>query len=117
MNRREDFLAAKIDRSREAPKSKLARDARRTFLRATARQNIAAMIADLDSQDRAAILGDTLDMVAESLRLCVSPSDAMTAFSSRAADIGASLKLPRAIASARAEQLFAPKAANDGDAQ
>jgi hypothetical protein len=113
MNRREDFLASKIDRSREAPKSKLARDARRSFLRATARENIAAMIADLESQDRAAILCDTLDMVAESLRLCVSPSDAMTAFSSRAADIGASLKLPRAIASARAEQLFAPKAAND----
>jgi hypothetical protein len=112
MNRREDFMASKIDRSREAPKSKLARDARRTFLRATARQNIAAMIAGLDPQDRAAILCDTLDMVAEALRLCVSPSDAMTAFSSRAADIGASLKLPRAIASARAEQLFA-KAAND----
>lgn len=116
MNRREDFVAAKIDRSREAPKSKLARDARRTFLRATARQNIAAMIADLDSLDRAAILGDTLDMVAESLRLCVSPSDAMTAFSSRAADIGASLKLPRAIASARAEQLFAKPANDDGRA-
>lgn len=111
---RESYIVDRIDRSREAPKARAARSARATFLRMTARQTVKTMLADIeDPAERAMILGDTLDMVAESLRLVVSPSDAMTAFSSRAADIGASLKLPRAIASARADQLFAPKAAND----
>lgn len=112
MTARESYLVDRIDRRREAPKAKAARSARAAFLRMTARQTVKAMLADLEPEDHAAILGDTLDIVAESLRLVASPSDAMTAFSSRAADIGASLKLPRAIASARAEQLFA-KAAND----
>lgn len=109
---REQYLVDRIDRRKEAPAARAARSARATFLRMTARQTVKAMLADLDPNERAAILCDTLDMVAEHLIPALGRVEAMTAFNSRAADIGGPLKLGRAIASARAEQLFA-KAAND----
>lgn len=111
---REQYLVERIDRSREAPAAKAIRTQRAMFLRMQARRNVTALLADIeDPQERAAILCDTLDMVAEKLWPILGRVEAMTAFNSRATDIGGPLKLGRAIASARAEQLFAPKAAND----
>lgn len=69
-----------------------------------------AMLADLEPSERAMILGDTLDMVAEHLRPILGRVEAATAFNSRATDICGPLKLTKAVACARAEQLFA----NDG---
>lgn len=111
---REQYLVERIDRSREAPQAKAVRTQRAMFLRMTARQTVTAMLADIeDPNERAAILCDTLDMVAENLHPILGRVEAMTAFNSRATDIGGPLKLGRAIAEARAEQLFAPKPAND----
>ncbi|HYC66664.1 hypothetical protein [Brevundimonas sp.] len=112
MTAREQYLIERIDRSKEAPASKAARSARAMFLRMTARQTVKAMLTELDPQERAAILCDTLDMVAENLHPIIGRVEAMTAFNSRAADIGGPLKLNRAVAAARAEQLFA-KPANE----
>jgi hypothetical protein len=106
-------MAERIDRSREAPQAKAIRTQRAMFLRMQARRTVTAMLADIeDPQERAAILCDTLDMVAEHLHPILGRVEAMTAFNSRATDIGGPLKLGRAIANARAEQLFRP-AAND----
>lgn len=111
---REQYLVERIDRSREAPQAKAIRTQRAMFLRMQARRTVTALLADIeDPQERAAILCDTLDMVAEHLHPILGRVEAMTAFNSRATDIGGPLKLGRAIANARAEQLFAPKAAND----
>lgn len=114
MSRNQSWIADKIDRSREAPRARAARSARDMQLRMTARLTIKTMLDAIeDPRERAAILCDTLDMVAEHLHPILGRVEAMTAFNSRATDIGGPLKLPRAIAAARAEQLFAPKAAND----
>jgi len=114
MSGRERYLVDRIDRRREAPASKAARSARAMFLRMQARRTITAMLAEVEEpQDRAAILCDVLDMVAEHLHPILGRVEAMTAFNSRATDIGGPLKLHRAVAAARAEQLFAPKPAND----
>ena len=113
-NGKENYLVDRIDRRREAPASKAARSARAMFLRMQARRTVSAMLAEIeDPQERALILCDTLDMVAEQLHPVLGRVEAMTAFNSRATDIGGPLKLTRAVAAARAEQLFAPKPAND----
>lgn len=118
---RENYLVERIDRSREAPAAKAVRTQRAMYLRMTARQTIIAMVKELEPQERAAILEDTLDMVAEQLHPIIGRVEAATAFNSRAADICGPLKLGRAIASARAEQLFTRAAnedhANDGGAK
>lgn len=114
MNAKQTWIADRIDRRREAPKVKAARSARTMFLRMLARRTITEMLRDIeDRNERALILGDILDMVAESLHPILGRVEAATAFNSRAAEICGPLKLPRAIAAARAEQLFT-KAANDG---
>lgn len=106
MNRAEDFHIEKLDRRREAPASKAARSARAMFLRMTARQTVKTMLADLEPQERAAILCDTLDMVAEALWPIMGRVEAMTAFNSRATDIGGPLKLNAAIKNAAAHQAY-----------
>lgn len=114
MNGKQTWIADRIDRSREAPPSKAARTRRAMFLRMLARKTVSDLLAQIeDPQERAAIMGDVLDMVAEHLHPILGRVEAMTAFNSRASDIGGPLKLGRAIANARAEQLFT-KAANDG---
>lgn len=114
MSGRERYLVDRIDRRREAPAAKAARSARAMFLRMKARRMITAMLAEIEEpQDRAALLCDTLDMVAEHLHPILGRVEAMTAFNSRATDIGGPLKLTRAVAAARAEQLFAKRPAND----
>jgi len=115
-NGKENYLVDRIDRRREAPASKAARSARAMFLRMTARQTITAMLADLEPQERAAILCDTLDMVAEHLHPILGRVEAMTAFNSRATDIGGPLNVNRAVAAARAEQLFSKRPANEDHA-
>jgi uncharacterized protein (DUF3084 family) len=113
MNGKQDWMAGHIDRRREAPATKAARSARAMFLRMQARRTVAEMITDLEPNEQATILCDALDMVAEQLHPRIGRVEAATAFNSRAADICGPLKLSRAIASARAEQLFGPKPAND----
>lgn len=114
MNGKQTWIADRIDRSREARQAKAIRTQRAMFLRMLARKTVTDLLAQIeDPQERAAILCDTLDMVAEHLHPILGRVEAMTAFNSRATDIGGPLKLGRAIAAARAEQLFAPKAAND----
>lgn len=116
-NGKQNWMAERLDRSKEAPAAKAARSARTTQIRAEARADLRRNLARyLTPEERAAYLCDTLDMVAEHLHPILGRVEAMTAFNSRATDIGGPLKLNRAIATARAEQLFAKRPANEDHA-
>tara|TARA_R110002051_G_scaffold316556_3_gene396346 strand:+ start:1536 stop:1904 length:369 start_codon:yes stop_codon:yes gene_type:complete len=118
-NGTQNWIAAKIDRAREAGPTKAARTARAMFLRMEARKTITAMLAEIEEPaERAAILKDVLDMVAENLHPLTGRVEAATAFNSRATDICATFKLGGAIKRAAAEHAFARmSAANDGGDQ
>jgi len=116
MNGKQEWIAQKIDRAREAPRAKAARTARAMFLRMEARKTITAMLADIEEPaERAIILKDVLDMVAENLHPITGRVDAATSFNSRATDICATFRLTGAVKRAAAEHAFARmSAANDG---
>jgi hypothetical protein len=111
-NAKQTWMAERIDRSREAPKVKADRTARAMYIRMEARKLITRAANDFDGKERAMLLCDVLDIVAEQLHPIIGRVEAATAFNSRATDICGPLKLNRAIAVARAEQLFT-RAAND----
>ncbi|CAN7171544.1 hypothetical protein [Brevundimonas sp. LjRoot202] len=112
---RENYLVDRIDRRREAPKAKAERTARAMTIRMEARKLLTAA-NDYEPDERAAFLGDVLDVVAEQLHPLIGRVEAATAFNSRAADICAAFKLGSAVKNAAAEQAFAKltRAANDG---
>jgi len=116
-NGKQTWIAERIDRSREAPAAKALRSQRAMTLRMTARKTVKTMLDAIDDpQERAAVLCDTLDMVAEHLYPIMGRVEAATAFNARAADICATFRLGRAVKNAAAEHAFArlTKAANDG---
>ena len=112
VNSKENYLVERLDRSREAPAAKAMRTRRAMFLRMQARRAVDAMLRELEADEQAIILRDALDVIGERLHPTIGRVEAATAFNAVAADICAHLKLPRAIAIARAEQVFA-RAAND----
>lgn len=116
VNSKENYLIDRIDRSKESPAAKAMRTRRAMFLRMQARRAVDAMLRELEPDEQAIILRDALDVIGERLHPTIGLVEAATAFNAVAADICAHLKLPRAIAAARAEQLFT-KAANDGGTQ
>lgn len=117
MNSKQSWIADRIDRAKEAPATKAARSARATQIRSEARADMRRNLTRYATpEERAAYLCDTLDMVAEHLYPILGRVEAMTAFNSRATDIGGPLKLTRAVAVARAEQLFAKRSANEDHA-
>lgn len=115
MSSREQYLVERIDRAKEAPAAKAERSRREMYLRMQARRTVRDMLADLDPQEQAIILRDTLDMVGEQLHPIIGRVEAATSFNAVAADICAIFRLPRAIKNAAAEHAFAKltKAAND----
>ena len=116
MNGKQEWIAQRIDRKREAPQAKAARAARATVLRLRARQHIAALMVEIETpEEQAQILRDVLDMVAEQLHPRMGRVEAATAFNARAADICVTFRLDRAVKNAAAEHAFArmTKAAND----
>ena len=112
---REDYLARTIDRKREASSTKAARSARQMFVRMLARQRLTAALAEVEPEERAALIYDVLDVAGEQLHPLVGRVEAATRFNAVAADICASLRLPKAIARASADQAFdkLTQAAND----
>jgi hypothetical protein len=113
MSAREDYIIDRIDRSKESPQAKAMRTRRAMHLRMLARRTVDTMLRDLEPEEQAIILRDALDVAGERLHPILGRVEAATAFNAVASDICAHLKLPRAIAAARAEQLFT-KAATDG---
>ena len=115
MSRREKYLVERIDRTRENAVSKQARSSRATYLRMSARRTINDLMRDLpDPVDRAAILGDLIDIAAEHRWPILGKVETATALNSVAADVCATFRLPRAIKNAAAEHAWArATAAND----
>lgn len=116
MSSREQYLVERIDRAREAPKAKAERTQRAMYLRMQARRTVTALLADLACPtERAAILGDLIDVAAEHRHPLIGRVETATALNSVAADVCATFRLPRALKSAAAEHAFARlTAANDG---
>jgi hypothetical protein len=116
MTRRENYMVEKIDRAREAPAIKAERQRRAMYLKAQARRAVTSILADIECADeRAAILGDLIDVAAEYRWPILGRVETATALNSVAADVCAVFRLPRAIKNAAAEQAFAKltRAAND----
>lgn len=108
-------MVERIDRAKEAPGIKAERSRREMHLRMQARRTVTAMLADLEPNERATILRDTLDMVGEQLHPLIGRVEAATSFNAVAADICAIYRLPRAIKNAAAEHAWSrATAANDG---
>lgn len=116
MSKREDFLNARIDRSRESVEAKQARTSRATFLRMMARRIIKALMHDItDPKEQAEILGDVIDIAAEYRWPLIGRVETATALNVVAADVCAIYRLPKAVKNAAAEHAFARlTAANDG---
>lgn len=111
MTRREDFLVGKIDRTRERQESKDARAARQAALQERASALLLCEIANLPANDHA----DFSECLAVATRLqLVRLHGEQTAavILSREAGVAGRNLLPRKIAAAEAERLFA-KVAND----
>lgn len=116
MSKREKYLVERIDRSRETVATRDARTVRSLYLRMSARRTITTALADLNPKEQAVFLRDTLDIVGEHLHPLIGKPSAVSAFGAVAHDLGAGLKLNRAVASAEAERLFARlDPANDGE--
>lgn len=116
MSGRETYLVERIDRSREAPRVKAERNARAVLLRRTARRLVASALADLsDPFDKAALLGDLIDVAAEHRHPIIGRVDTATGLNKVAADVCAIFRLDNATKNAAAEQAFArlTSAAND----
>lgn len=117
-NPKQDWIAERIDRAREAPGVKAARTQRAMYLRMQARRTITAMLDDInDPNERAAILKDSLDVIGEKLWPLTGRVDAATSFNSVATDICAVFRLSKAIKNAEAEQAWSKATrANDPEA-
>ena len=116
-NRAENIAIERLDRKREAPAAKAARSARATFLRRTARDALNTLMAEAaNDHERGLILGDVIDIAAEHRWPIIGRVETATGLNAVAADVCAALRLPRAIARARAEQVFA-QVANDRGAE
>lgn len=116
MTRRETYLVERIDRSREAPAAKDQRTRRSMYLRMLARRTISVLLGDIECpEERAAILGDLIDVAAEYRHPLIGRVETATGLNKVAADVCAIFRLPRAIKSAAAEHAFArlTAAAND----
>lgn len=113
---RETYLVSRIDRSREAPAAKAQRTQRSMFLRMEARRTVTSKLADIECpEERAAFLGDLIDIAAEHRHPLIGRVETATALNKVAADVCAIFRLPRAIKHASAEHAFARlTAANDG---
>lgn len=113
MNRAEDYAIERLDRKREAPAAKARRSARDMFLRRSARDALNTLMASAANDDeRGVILGNVIDIAAEYRHPIIGRHQTATALNAVAADLCAFLRLPGAVARARAEQVFA-RAAND----
>lgn len=116
MSGRESYLVERIDRAKEHAGAKAARGARSLYLKMQARRTITALVSDIECPiERAAILGDLIDVAAELRHPLIGRVETATALNSTAADVCAVFRLERGIKSAAAEQAFAKltKAAND----
>lgn len=122
MNGKQNWMADRLDRSKEQATRAKVKPARAMQIRMEARMDLRRLLARFsDPIERGAYLLALLDMIAEALWPILGRVEAATAFNSRAADICANLKVGNAVARARAEQLFAKRPANedhanDGDA-
>lgn len=113
---RENYIVEKIDRKREASSSKAARSARNMFLRMEARKLVTSGLVNLsDPTEQAAFLGDLIDIAAEHRHPIIGKVETATALNAVAADVCSSLRLPRAIARAKAEQAFSTLSRDDLD--
>lgn len=117
MSGREDYLIERIDRGREHEGQKTARTRRAMYLRMQARRTITAVLGDLqEPAEKAAILGDLIDIAAEHRWPLIGRVETATALNSVAADVCAVFRLPKAIKNAAAEQAWSKvTAANDGE--
>lgn len=115
MSGRESYLIERIDRSREASETKAARTQRAMYLRMQARRTVTGLLNDLpEPADRAAILGDLIDIAAEHRWPLIGRVETATGLNSVAADVCAVFRLPKAIKNAAAEQAWSKvTAAND----
>lgn len=115
MSKREKYLVERIDRKRESQVTRESRTARSLYLRMQARRLVTAAANDVeDLQERAVLLRDMLDVIAEQMHPITGKVEAATAFNRVASDLCVEFKLARSIASAEAERLFASlKPAND----
>lgn len=115
MSGREKYLVERIDRRREHVSVKQARTARIMFLRMQARRVIMSAANDIEDPDeRAVLLRDMLDIIAEQMHPLTGKVEAATAFNRVASDLCVTFKLGRAVAAAEAERLFSKmKPAND----
>lgn len=115
MSGREKYLVERIDRRREHVSVKQARTARGLFLRMQARRIVVAAANDIENpEERAVLLRDMLDIIAEQMHPITGKVEAATAFNRVSSDLCVTFKLGRAVASAEAERLFSKmKPAND----
>jgi len=119
MSRQERILVERIDRAREAPAAKAQRTQRAMFLRIEARKTVRGLVMQIECpNERAAILGDLIDIAAEFRWPIIGRVETATSLNKVAADVCAVFRLPRAIKNAAAQQAFAKltAAANDRDA-
>lgn len=111
MNRTEDEAVGRADRNR----SKATSTARTAQVRADTRQAVNAFIMAMDEADRAVAIQEAASHLATLYTASQGPAATGSLYSklSKTPIDG----LSRAIASARAEQLFAPKAANENGSE
>lgn len=106
-NGKERYLVDRIDRRREHQSTKDARTARSLFLRMQARRIVVAAANDIENPaERAVLLRDMLDIIAEQMHPITGKVEAATAFNRVASDLCVTFKLGRAVAAAEAERLF-----------
>lgn len=115
MKGKQDWIAERIDRSKEAPAAKKQRSRRALYLKMQARRTVTDVLRDIDCpSERDAILGDLIEIAAEHRWPIIGRVETATRLDKVAADICAALRLPRAIKNAAAEHAFARlTAAND----
>lgn len=111
MTRAEEAMAGRIDRLRD----KAATSARTLQVREMARAEPNCAVMSQPEDDRAEYMNAAIRHLRTLYGAGEGQAEAVALFGSLA--FSKTLTVNRAIASARAEQLFAPKAANDGDAQ
>ncbi|KQW79733.1 hypothetical protein [Brevundimonas sp. Root1279] len=116
MSRNERVIVEKIDRRREREQSRVDRTARQKALDARAASLVACEIIDLPEEDRADFAQSLAGAVRVQLMALHGNPTASSILSREAYEAGRDI-LPRKVAAAEAERLFArlPKAANDGD--
>lgn len=116
MTRRENYMVEKIDRAREAPAIKAERQRRAMYLKAQARRAVTSMLSDIQCpEERAAILGDAIQIAAEHRLALTGAVSTATGLNSLAAELCGVFRLPRAIKNAAAEQAFAKLTRADND--